>query len=227
MPFFLFSHTIDGVWVAWPTVYSPLRTTDFWETFHGNFVQKCPERKSPKKCFFIYSFWCLTCGLNCGLMSNKLTHLLLDYGDYIKHHCEDKWESKNTRWINKLRPWTFFKFMAKFVFYTNHQQLPTLPTTQQWLLCFPLKSLQVSSYLFLLFYFVQLDRWLVYYNSYIIGHYKSSVIDLVSHTIYVVCFNFIHKSRDLRFKVGFNSCTSCILKGFTPKFFSKIFHVIE
>ena len=40
-------------------------------------------------------------------------------------------------------------------------------------------------------------------HTYIIGHYNPSVriIDLVSHTTYVVCGNFIHKWRDLQFKV--------------------------
>ena len=40
-------------------------------------------------------------------------------------------------------------------------------------------------------------------HTYIIGHYNPSVriIDLVSHIIYVVYVNFIHKWRDLRFKV--------------------------
>ena len=40
-------------------------------------------------------------------------------------------------------------------------------------------------------------------HTYIIGHYNPSVriIDLVSHTTYVVCVNFIHKWRDLLFKV--------------------------
>ena len=35
------------------------------------------------------------------------------------------------------------------------------------------------------------------------GHYNPSVriIDLVSYTTYVVCVNFIHKWRDLQFKV--------------------------
>ena len=35
------------------------------------------------------------------------------------------------------------------------------------------------------------------------GHYTPSVriINLVSHTTYVVCVNFIHKWRDLQFKV--------------------------
>ena len=39
--------------------------------------------------------------------------------------------------------------------------------------------------------------------TYIIGYYNPSVriIDLVSHTIYVVCVNFIHKWRDPQFKV--------------------------
>ena len=43
----------------------------------------------------------------------------------------------------------------------------------------------------------------LFWNTYIIGHYNPSVwiIDLVSHTTYVVCVNFIHKWRDLQFKV--------------------------
>ena len=44
-----------------------------------------------------------------------------------------------------------------------------------------------------------------YFNkhTYITGHYNPSVSisDLVSHTTYVVCVNFIHKWRDLQFKV--------------------------
>ena len=44
---------------------------------------------------------------------------------------------------------------------------------------------------------------LYYATTYIIGHYHPSVriIDLVSHTTYVVCVNFILKWRDLQFKV--------------------------
>ena len=40
-------------------------------------------------------------------------------------------------------------------------------------------------------------------HTYIIGHYNPSVkiIDLISHTICVVCVNFIHIRRDLQFKV--------------------------
>ena len=40
-------------------------------------------------------------------------------------------------------------------------------------------------------------------HTYIISHYNPSVriIDLVSHTTYVVCVNFIHKWRDLQFEV--------------------------
>ena len=40
--------------------------------------------------------------------------------------------------------------------------------------------------------------------AYIIGHYNPSVriIDLVSHTTYVVCVNFIHKWQDLQFKLN-------------------------
>ena len=45
--------------------------------------------------------------------------------------------------------------------------------------------------------------WFIHTYIYIIGHYNSSIriIDLVSHTTYVVCINFIHKLRDLQFKV--------------------------
>ena len=41
------------------------------------------------------------------------------------------------------------------------------------------------------------------YNAYIIGHYNPSVriINIVSHTSYIVCVNFIHKWQDLHFKV--------------------------
>ena len=44
---------------------------------------------------------------------------------------------------------------------------------------------------------------LVYIHTYIIGHYNplARIIDLVSHTTYVVCVNFIHKWRGLQFKV--------------------------
>ena len=42
-------------------------------------------------------------------------------------------------------------------------------------------------------------------HTYIIGHYNPSVriIDLASHTTYVVCVHFMHKWRDLQFKVHF------------------------
>ena len=42
-----------------------------------------------------------------------------------------------------------------------------------------------------------------YIHTYITGHYNLSVriIDLVSHTTYVVCVNFIHKWRDQQFNV--------------------------
>ena len=41
-------------------------------------------------------------------------------------------------------------------------------------------------------------------HTYMIGHYNRSVriIDLVSHTTYFVCVNFIYKWRNLQFKVG-------------------------
>ena len=42
-------------------------------------------------------------------------------------------------------------------------------------------------------------------HTYIIDQYKPSVkiIDLVSHTTYVVCINLIYKWRDLQFKVDY------------------------
>ena len=55
----------------------------------------------------------------------------------------------------------------------------------------------------------------------IIGHYNPSVIilDLVSHTTYVVCINFIHnrRDRDLQFKV--DSERQTFLKNFSWKFY--------
>ena len=46
-------------WVAARAIWSRLRTTDFWETFHGNFYFLFPfrvfvERKSTKKYFWIF-----------------------------------------------------------------------------------------------------------------------------------------------------------------------------
>ena len=40
-------------------------------------------------------------------------------------------------------------------------------------------------------------------NTYIIGHYNPSfrIIDLFSHTTYIMCVNFIHKWRNLQTKV--------------------------
>ena len=40
-------------------------------------------------------------------------------------------------------------------------------------------------------------------HTYTIGHYNPSVrvIDLVSHTSYAACVRFIHKWRDLQFKI--------------------------
>ena len=47
----------------------------------GVFVRSA-ERTSGRRNIFIFAFWCLTWALNCGLMSNKPTHYLLDYGDF-------------------------------------------------------------------------------------------------------------------------------------------------
>ena len=42
-------------------------------------------------------------------------------------------------------------------------------------------------------------------HTYMVGHCNTSVriIDLISNNTYVVCINFIHKWRDLQFKVDF------------------------
>ena len=47
------------------------------------------------------------------------------------------------------------------------------------------------------------SSYIIKIHTYIIGHYNPSgrIIDLVSHTTYVVCVNFIHKWRDQQFKV--------------------------
>ena len=41
-------------------------------------------RESRRKNIFIFAFWCLTLGLNSGLISNKPTDYLLDYGEWCK-----------------------------------------------------------------------------------------------------------------------------------------------
>ena len=62
--------------------------------------------------------------------------------------------------------------------------------------CTPFKNVHVSSHTLYIH---------TYIYTYITGHYNPSVriIDLVSHTTYVVCANFIHKWQDLQFKVDF------------------------
>ena len=54
-----------------------------------------------------------------------------------------------------------------------------------------------------LMYRIKTHNMSVARHTYIIGHYNPSVriIDLVSHTTYVVYVNFIHKWRDLLFEV--------------------------
>ena len=56
-------------------------------------------------------------------------------------------------------------------------------------------------------------------HTYIIGHYSPSVriIDLVSHTTYNVCVNFIHRWRDLQFNVGLR--TTDFLRNFSWQFY--------
>ena len=63
----------------------------FEKLFHGGFIyfqsfcQKSAERKSPKKFFlFIFHFLWLTWDTNPGFTSNKPTHYLLDYGDFLR-----------------------------------------------------------------------------------------------------------------------------------------------
>ena len=46
------------------------------------YCQKSAERQRPKN-IFIFQFLCLTWGLKSGLTSNKPTHLVLNYGDFV------------------------------------------------------------------------------------------------------------------------------------------------
>ena len=48
-------------------------------------------------------------------------------------------------------------------------------------------------------------KFYTYIYTYMIGPYNPSVriIDLVSHTTYVVCVNFIPKWREMQFKVDY------------------------
>ena len=73
-------------------------------------------------------------------------------------------------------------------------ELPKLHVIQFLLPCELLKNQSISKF----------DR-IFHTYIYIIGRYNPTVriIDLVSHTNYVVCVNIIHKWRDLQFKVVF------------------------
>ena len=54
-----------------------------------------------------------------------------------------------------------------------------------------------------IFFYITTHYILACIHTYIIGHYNPSIriIDPVSHITYVMCVNFIHKWRDLQFKV--------------------------
>ena len=56
-------------------------------------------------------------------------------------------------------------------------------------------------------------------RTYVIGHYNPSVsiIELVSHTTYLACVNFIHKWRVLQFKVA--SERQIFLRNFSWQFY--------
>ena len=69
-------------------VLSRLRTTVFWETFHGNFYlfseflpEICWEDIAEKNTFCIL-FWCPAKESNPGFMRKMPTHHLLDHGDF-------------------------------------------------------------------------------------------------------------------------------------------------
>ena len=72
---------------------SPPNDRFFWETFQGNniysqsFCQKFAERKSPKKYFSYFLFWCLAWASNPGFSSNKPIHYLLEILNCFKE-CE-------------------------------------------------------------------------------------------------------------------------------------------
>ena len=75
------SHTTTG-----PTVYSRIRTTDFWETFHDSlnnsqsFCQKSAKRKLPKKYF---SYFFMMPGLGLETLIYVLLHCLFTYFSII------------------------------------------------------------------------------------------------------------------------------------------------
>ena len=61
----------------------------FWETCHGNFILRLrvfagnPPRGNRRRIPFCILFWCLAWGSNPFFTSNKPTHYLLDYSDFI------------------------------------------------------------------------------------------------------------------------------------------------
>ena len=68
----------------------------FWETFHGNFIysqsfcQKSADSFRRRNTFCIL-LWCLTWVSNPEFTSNKPTHYLLDYGDFIHLQGSHMW----------------------------------------------------------------------------------------------------------------------------------------
>ena len=64
------------------------------DRFHGNFLltlrvfARNLMRANRQRNIFHISFWCLTWHLNLFLMSNKLTHYLLDYVNFLLYYNE-------------------------------------------------------------------------------------------------------------------------------------------
>ena len=113
--------------------------------------------------------------------------------------------------------WVFSQLELSLPYFSNLFKLFSFSISSQyyWNLEFPLDTWELRSYGSLAVVY-KIWRWVLDWygmsivvaslhsvHTYIIGHYNPSVtiIDLVSHTTYVVCVNFTYKRRDLQFKV--------------------------
>ena len=80
----LVSHTNHVVCVNRSSLTSTPNDKFFETLFRGWFLFTL--RIYSEEIFFVFSYWCLTWSLNLGLTSNKPTHYLQDWGDFIILH---------------------------------------------------------------------------------------------------------------------------------------------
>ena len=153
-----------------------------------SFCQKYAETKSPKKYFHTYV---LMSDLSFEL---KLTYYLLDCGLLIWIYNFRKiliiivGRKYDAHWSSLINISHFEPLFAEI-------QVTEPKTLTDWsFVSQKIKHLLCWTLIYLIGHYI---------HTYIIGHYNPSVgiIDLVFHTTYCVCVDFIRKRKDLQFKV--------------------------